>query len=231
LLKGDSARTKEEVLAEIGLGRRLAIVAARRLFDLAELEQPGHRPKDAIVIRGTENMAVQFAPCCRPIPGDPIIAAMKGGQGLIIHTHDCPTLRGHTASGTVKFDPDKWVDVTWDKAINKLFKVDIRMIVTDARGVLAKLAAEISSANSNIVHIRMDDVPRDEKFSTLHFTIDVSHRQHLARVLRQMRQLEEVVRITRVKSGMARDMKADAKSDTKSDAKPDNKSPHKTNEK
>jgi GTP diphosphokinase / guanosine-3',5'-bis(diphosphate) 3'-diphosphatase len=215
LLKGDSARSKEEVLAEIGLGKRLAIVAARRLFDVAELGQPEHKPKDAIVIRGTENMAVQFAVCCRPIPGDPIIAAMKGGQGLIVHTHDCPTLRGYHSSGAAKFDPDKWVDVSWDKAINKLFKVDIRMVVTDARGVLAKLAAEISSANSNIVHIRMDDVPRDEKFSTLQFTIEVSHRQHLAKVLRQMRQLEEVVRITRVKSGQAKDNKSDAKTENK----------------
>ncbi len=211
LLKGDSAHTKEEVLAEIGLGKRLAVVAARRLFDLAELGQPEHKSKGAIMIRGTENMAVQFAPCCRPIPGDPIIAAMKGGQGLIIHTHDCPTLRSTTSSAAFKFDPDKWVDVTWDPAQGRLFKVDIRMDVTDARGVLAKLAAEISGADSNIVHIRMDDLPRDEKFSTLQFTIEVSNRQHLARVLRQMRQLEEVTRITRVKSGLAKDMKTDNK--------------------
>ena len=199
LLKGDSARAKEEVLSEIGLGKRLAVVAARRLFDVAELEQPEHRPKDAIVIRGTENMAVQFASCCHPIPGDPIIAAMKGGQGLIIHTQDCPTLHQVT-HGALKFDPDKWVNVTWDPAIQKMFKVDIRLTVTDARGVLAKLAAEISSAHSNIVHIRMDDMPRDEKFSTLQFTIDVQNRQHLAKVLRQLRQLPEVVRITRTKS-------------------------------
>lgn len=222
LLKGDSANTKEEVLSEIGLGKRLANIAARRLFDLATLEQPQHKPKEAIVIRGTENMAVQFASCCRPIPGDPIIAAMKGGQGLIIHTHDCPTLRGHTTAGVAKFDPDKWVDVAWDPAINKLFKVDIRMLVTDARGVLAKLAAEISSANSNIVHIRMEDAPRDEKFSILNFTIDVNHRQHLARVLRQMRQLEEVVRITRVKSGTSKENKEN-KDSKKSESKADEK--------
>lgn len=191
-------RSKEEVLSEIGLGKRLAIIAARRLFDVAALEQPEHRPKDAIVIRGTENMAVQFASCCHPIPGDPIIAAMKGGQGLIIHTQDCPTLHQVT-NGALKFDPDKWVNVTWDPAIHKMFKVDIRLTVTDARGVLAKLAAEISSAHSNIVHIRMDDFPRDETFSTLQFTIDVLDRSHLAKVLRQMRLLPEVVRITRTK--------------------------------
>ncbi|MFN7220845.1 MAG: RelA/SpoT family protein [Burkholderiales bacterium] len=199
LLKGDSVRTKEEVLAEIGLGKRLAIVAARKLFDIAELGHPEHRPKDAVVIRGTENMAVQFAQCCRPIPGDPIIAQMKGGQGLMVHTHDCPTLRVH---GPFKFDPDRWVDVAWDRSINKLFKVDIRMTVSEARGVLARLAAEIASANSNIVHVRMEEALNDSKYSTLQFTIEVSNRQHLARVLRQMRQLPEVVRISRLKSGL-----------------------------
>jgi GTP diphosphokinase / guanosine-3',5'-bis(diphosphate) 3'-diphosphatase len=195
LLKGDHVRTKEEVLSEIGLGRRLAIVAARKLFDIAELEQPEHKPKDAIVIRGTENMAVQFAACCRPIPGDPIIAQMKGGQGLVVHTHDCPTLH------PFKFDPEKWVEVAWDPAIDKLFKVDIRMTVSEGRGVLAKLAAEIASSHSNIVQIQVDDAKRDSKFSTLQVTLEVSHRQHLARVMRQIRQLQEVVRITRVKSG------------------------------
>jgi GTP pyrophosphokinase len=116
-----------------------------------------------------------------------------------------------------RFDPDKWVDVTWDPAINRLFKVDIRMTVTDARGVLARLAAEIASAQSNIVHIRMDDQLTDAKYSTLQFTIDVQHRQHLARVLRQMRQLPEVVRISRMKSGV------NQKSEHKSSLKPTDK--------
>ncbi|MFM7459352.1 MAG: ACT domain-containing protein, partial [Burkholderiales bacterium] len=212
LLKGDSAKSKEEVLEEIGLGKRLAIVAARKLFDIAVLEQPEHRPKDAIVIRGTENMAVQFAQCCRPIPGDPIIAQMKGGQGLVVHTHDCPSIR---SSGSFKFDPEKWVDVTWDPNIQKLFKVDIHMTVSDARGVLAKLAAEIASADSNITHIRMDAAQADETFSTLQFTIEVSHRQHLARVLRQMRQLPVVTRISRVKSGVNKESKSEHKPNEK----------------
>ena len=92
LLKGDHAKSKEQVLSEIGLGKRLAIVAARKLFAVSELVLPAHKQRDAITIRGTEDMAVQFATCCRPIPGDPILAQIKGGQGLIIHTHDCPAI-------------------------------------------------------------------------------------------------------------------------------------------
>ncbi len=194
LLKGDHLTTREEVLAEIGLGKRLAMVAARKLFALAELESPEHRPRDAITIRGTEDMAIQFAQCCRPIPGDPILAQIKGGQGLIVHTHDCPTVH------PFKFDPEKWVDVQWDPSIDRLFKVDIRIIVTDRRGVLARLAAEIASADSNIVSVQIDESEAaDAKYSTLQFTIDVRHRVHLAHVLQQLRALPEVVRLTRVK--------------------------------
>jgi GTP pyrophosphokinase len=204
LLKGDHAKTKEQVLSEIGLGKRLAIVAARKLFELSELVSPEHKQRDSIVIRGTEDMAVQFAPCCRPIPGDPILAQIKGGQGLVIHTHDCPAIH------PFKFDPEKWVDVQWDPGIDRFFNVDIRITVSDRRGVLAKLAAEIAAADSNIAHVHMGDPnsTADQKYATLQFTLEVKHRMHLAQVMRQLRHMQEVVRITRVKSGAFRDHKA-----------------------
>jgi len=204
LLKGDHAKTKEQVLSEIGLGKRLAIVAARKLFELSELVSPEHKQRDSIVIRGTEDMAVQFASCCRPIPGDPILAQIKGGQGLVIHTHDCPAIH------PFKFDPEKWVDVQWDPGIDRFFNVDIRITVSDRRGVLAKLAAEIAAADSNIAHVHMGDPnsAADQKYATLQFTLEVKHRMHLAQVMRQLRHMQEVVRITRVKSGAFRDHKA-----------------------
>ncbi len=203
LLKGDHVKTREAVLTEIGLGKRLAIVAARKLFAVAELEAAEHRPRDAIIIRGTEDMAVQFAPCCRPIPGDPIIGQIKGGQGLVIHTHDCPAIHPY------KFDPEKWVDVQWDPSIDRLFRVDIRVLVTDRRGVLAKLAAEIASADANIAQVQMDDGPAaDSKYSTVQFTLEVRNRMHLAALIRQLRNLPEVARLSRVKSGLAKELAA-----------------------
>jgi GTP diphosphokinase / guanosine-3',5'-bis(diphosphate) 3'-diphosphatase len=135
---------------------------------------------------------------------------MKGGQGLIIHTHDCPAVH------PFKFDPEKWVDVQWDPAIDRFFKVDIRILVTDRRGVLARLAAEIASADSNIAQVRMDDLEAgDAKYSTLQFTIDVKNRLHLASVMKQLRNLPEVVRLTRLKSGALRDSNKDANKDHK----------------
>ena len=201
LFKGDSAKTKEQVLSEIGLGKRLAIVAARKLFAVADLVSPEHRQRDSITIRGTEDMAVQFAICCRPIPGDPIIGQIKGGQGLVIHTHDCPSIRPY------KFDPEKWIDVQWDPSIDRLFKVDIRVTVIDGRGVLAKLAAEIASTDSNISYVNMEDqmAESENRYTTVGFTLDVRHRMHLASLMRQLRHMPEVVRMARVKSGLSKD--------------------------
>ncbi len=198
MLKGDAVKSKEAVLSEIGLGKRLAAVVARKLFALSELEAPAHQSREALLIRGTEDLAVQFAPCCRPIPGDPILAQMKGGQGLVIHTHDCPNVR------SFRNERDKWLDVQWDPRIDRLFNVDIRVTVTDRRGVLAKIAAEITAADSNIAHVNMGDPNSGgDKYAVLTFTLDVRHRMHLAQVMRQLRKLPEVVRIARVKAAGA----------------------------
>ena len=135
LIKDTTAKSRVEILADIGLGRRLNLVVARQL---ARVGEGGAHPLPStgvITIQGTEGLAVQFAKCCRPIPGDPIIGMIKKGQGLVVHTHDCPTLRkgrGNT---------DEWLDVVWDKHINKPFDVSIKLIVANQRGVLAKIAA------------------------------------------------------------------------------------------
>ena len=92
-------------------------------------------------------MAVQFAQCCRPIPGDPIIGVIKSGQGLLVHTHDCPTLRRGRSSG------EQWLDVAWDKNINRPFDVNIKLLVANQRGVLAKISAAIAEAEANIENI------------------------------------------------------------------------------
>ena len=103
------------------------------------------------MIRGSEGMAVQFASCCRPIPGDPIIGFIKKGQGLVVHTHDCPTaLKSRT-------DPDKWIDVEWAPDTDRIFDVAIRVVAANQRGVLAKVAAAIAEAGSNIDNVSMDE--------------------------------------------------------------------------
>jgi GTP pyrophosphokinase len=191
-LKGDSAKRREEVLADIGLGKRLAVVVAKKLVSTPEAQAAGEGRLDSITLRGTEGLAVQFAPCCRPIPGDPIIAQIKKGQGLVVHTHDCPAIH------PFHFDPEKWVDVQWDAASERLFEVNVRLTAANQRGVLARLAAEISEADSNIDHIETEARP-SPAYTTLLFTVEVRNRMHLAQVFRRLRRIPEVVRISRVK--------------------------------
>jgi GTP diphosphokinase / guanosine-3',5'-bis(diphosphate) 3'-diphosphatase len=188
--KGDAAKTREEVLADIGLGKRLAVVVAKKLvaFDPGE-EAHG---LDSITIRGTEGLAVQFASCCHPIPGDPIIAQIRKGQGLLVHTHDCPAIH------PFHFDPERWVDVQWDSHPERLFDVNARLTAQNTRGVLARLAAEVSEADANIDHIETEQ-RASQAYTTLVFTIQVRNRMHLAHVFRRLRRIPEVVRIQRLK--------------------------------
>jgi len=194
LLRENTGKSRLEVLADIGLGKRLNIVVARQLLAITETtEDRKNAPMGPITVRGTEGMAVQYARCCRPIPGDPIIGLINKGQGLIIHTHDCPVIAKSRA------DTDKWLDVEWDpEAPKKPFDVNIKLIVANQRGVLAKVAAAIADAGSNIDNVSMEEED-GSAYTTMNFTLQVENRIHLANVMRSLRKITEVVRITRMK--------------------------------
>jgi len=192
LVRDVGTKSRREILADIGLGKRLAAIVARKLLLLAEPNQAeGKLPAGSIVIHGSEGMAVQFARCCNPIPGDPITGFIKKGQGLVVHTHDCPT------AAKSRTDPEKWLDVDWAPDTEKMFDVGIRVTVANQRGVLAKVATAIADAGSNIDNVSMDE--ERDLYTTMHFTLQVSDRPHLARVMRSLRRIQEVVRIARAK--------------------------------
>ncbi|MCC6532517.1 MAG: bifunctional (p)ppGpp synthetase/guanosine-3',5'-bis(diphosphate) 3'-pyrophosphohydrolase [Burkholderiales bacterium] len=194
MLKETAAKSSTDILADIGLGKRLAVVVARQLLarGLDDGEAVELRPSGPVVIRGSEGMAVQLAKCCRPIPGDPIIGMITKGHGMIVHTHDCPAL------AKMRLDPDKILDIEWSPDTKKVFDVNIKIMVANQRGVLAKVAAEIAENGSNIENVAMD--PQDgSHYTTMHFTLEVMNRTHLARILRSLRRVPEVMRIARVK--------------------------------
>ncbi len=190
LLRDITAKSRLELFADIGLGKRFAAVVARKLLAASE-QPPAEVNAGPIVIRGSEGMAVQFAKCCRPIPGDPIIGSIKKGQGIVIHTHDCPT------AAKSRTDPDKWLDVEWAPEPARLFDVGIQVAVMNQRGVLAKVAAAIAADGANINGISMDD--DRSPYTNMHFTLQVIDRQHLARIKRGLRRIPEVVRIARAR--------------------------------
>jgi len=191
VVRDGGARSKEELLADVGLGKRLPAVVARRLLKHVDPARD-EALAASVTIRGTEGMAVQLATCCRPIPGDAIVGSIKKGQGLVVHQSDCgASLRSR------KNEPDQWIDVEWDPRTSRLFQAAIKVMVENHRGVLARVASEIAEAASNI-----DSIATEEDralFTTMHFVIEVANRQHLARVMRALRRLPDVKKITRAK--------------------------------
>ncbi len=196
LVKAGGQKSIEEVYSEIGLGKRLPSVVARRLLAREDIshDSPSNM---TLAIHGTEGMAIQLARCCQPIPGDPIIGSIKKGSGLVIHTHDCPVIRKSRST-----EPQKWIDVEWEPEDGKLFDIRIRVEVKNTRGVLAQVAAAIAECGSNIEHVAMDSDP-ECLFTVLNFTIQVAHRNHLATVMRGLRHIPEVTRIVRERGGEA----------------------------
>ncbi len=203
LLRDYAAKNKEEILTDIGLGKRLNVMVAHQLIAMGEEHGERHakhpnKPLGTITIRGTEGMAVQFAQCCRPIPGDPILGFINKDKGLVIHTHDCPSI--------LKFrvDPDKWLDVEWDPDAKRLFKVNLKMAAANKPGMLATIAAAIADAKSNIDNISMEESD-NSTYTNILFTVQVQDRVHLADLMRRLRKIPDVVRISRTKvSGVER---------------------------
>jgi GTP pyrophosphokinase len=197
LISDAQAKDRDEILADIGLGRRLAAVVARQLLLGADGEVAGtERARGAVapvVIRGTEGMAVQMANCCSPIPGDAIVGHMRKDQGLAVHQADCAN-----AQRARRADPERWIDLQWADETSGTFAVNIDIGARNQRGVLGRIAVAIAEADSNILNVHIDD--EDAEIVVIHFKIQVRDRRHLARVVRALRRIKQVTRVLRVRS-------------------------------
>lgn len=200
LMRDYGVITKSEILSEIGLGKRQNVMVAHQLLATTDDHAEKHtklpaKALDTITVRGTEGMAVMFAPCCRPIPGDPILGFINKDKGLVIHTHDCPSVR------KFKLDPDKWLDVEWEPESTRLFKTNLNLTVANQPGMLAKIAAGIADAGSNIDSVSVEEAD-GSAYANLYFTVQVKNRVHLADLMRGLRKIPDVVRINRTKGNV-----------------------------
>ncbi len=200
LARSSGAKSREEILADIGLGKRLAAVVARRFAPdhpliattAAADDEMSSAKLIPIQIHGNEGQGVQLAPCCGPLPGDQIIAGIRIGHGLVVHTAECPVaLRARLK------EPERWVEVAWDEETAKHFSARIDIIAKNERGVLSRIAAEVAQADSNIIHVTM----HDDAMATvvLNLTVQVDSRRHLAQVFRSIRHVPQVKKIIRAK--------------------------------
>ncbi|HUH93242.1 MAG TPA: bifunctional (p)ppGpp synthetase/guanosine-3',5'-bis(diphosphate) 3'-pyrophosphohydrolase [Casimicrobiaceae bacterium] len=197
LMRDYGARSRVEILADIGLGKRLSFVVAQALTRasarVTDDAPSGHARADALQLRGVEGVAIQYSKCCRPIPGDAIVGQFRRGQGLLVHTRDCQTLR----KGRV--DTDQVVDVEWAPEVDGVFEAGVRLLVDDRRGLLARLATEIADAGANIEYLSMER-PDGDRVVNMFFSVQVRDRRHLAHVMRALRRIPEVRRIHRART-------------------------------
>ena len=208
LLRFTGSKTRQELLTDIGLGKRIAHIVAKRLVHL--LADNGQKPdallltrerftahestsQGSITLDGSENASVQFATCCRPIPGDAIVGYLGRGEGLVVHVHDCLV-----AKKLLYKDAERFINVDWSDEPARSFETGVMVTAKNGKGVLAKVAAALAAAEADIVHIDMGSEGAQEDVD-FRFVIGVRDTAHLAVVLRNLSRTTSVMRAERRK--------------------------------
>lgn len=181
-------KSLEALLLDIALGNRVASFTARQMLAAAPATDTQHAPPP-MQLTGGEGTVVSYGSCCLPIPQDPVMGYLVPGKGVTIHRATC--------SHVVRYKraPESCLSVEWSPEVKALFRCRIRVEVTNGRGVLAKVAAAISETETNIAHVEYPE--RDDKLAALLFTIEIADRRNLARVMRRVRRVAEVINIAR----------------------------------
>ncbi len=209
LTRWSGNRNRGELMVDIGLGRKIAIIVAKRLAQL--MRDQGARPdavtltlgryaqdddaakQGVVFVDGSEGASVQLATCCRPIPGDAIVGYLGRGEGLVVHTAEC-----NTGRRLYERDSERWMQVEWAEETSRTFETSIVALVSNGKGVLAQVASAIAGAEADIRHLDMGQEPAAEN-AELRLLISVRDRVHLAEVLRTLRRSPVVLRVWRVK--------------------------------
>ena len=200
LAKEYAAKSQLDILADIGLGKRMSFVVAQALTrsatkgDEAAAASASTTPAKpgALTLRGVEGVAIQYAKCCRPLPGDAIVGQFRRGQGLIVHIRDCASLRKQRVDGS------EIVDVEWAPDVQGVFDAGVRVLVADRRGMLAELATTIGDADANIDTVSMERP--DGGDVAMFFGVQVRDRRHLAHLMRALHRVPDVRRVQRART-------------------------------
>jgi GTP diphosphokinase / guanosine-3',5'-bis(diphosphate) 3'-diphosphatase len=181
----------EDLYASIGLGSRLAPLVARH-FLAGQPHQAGSQESLPLAVEGTEGLVLDYAKCCRPVPGDDIRGLVSVGRGIVIHRLDC-THAQHHRKGAVQ----DWVELVWSEKVAGDYFAELRVQGENKRGVLARVAGQIAAGESSIENVQMAERV-DQQSSDMRFLITVKNRTHLARVMRRIRRLEFIEKVVRV---------------------------------
>lgn len=187
----------DDLLESIGLGMRMAYAVARRLTmapdqneQTSDKANAAHGQEIPVIISGTEGMVLNFARCCHPLPGDPVIGHLSVGKGIVVHRSDCRNIN------ELRSDPDKLIALEWSSEFSGDFPVILRIEMETRRGLVAELAGLVTDADANIERIGIEE--RDLRLTVVNLTLAVRDRVHLASIIKRIRNLPNVGRISRV---------------------------------
>ena len=209
LTRWSGNRTRDDLFTDIGLGRKIATIVAKRMARL--MAEHGSRPdaltltmgryaaddatpsQGLVQVDGEEGASVRLAPCCRPIPGDSIVGYLGRGEGLLVHTMECSV-----GKRLFQRDSEHWMGVDWAEQPTRSFETGVTLLVKNGKGVLAQVAQCVSDSEADITHIDMGNDPAAETTELL-LLISVRDRLHLAEVMRTLKRAPAVQRVARVK--------------------------------
>ena len=184
---------KQELVRDIGLGNLMSVAVARRLVgDIQGLnDEQDSTSSRSLAIKGADGLLVTFAKCCRPIPGDDIIAHVSPGRGLVIHRRECKNVRGY------EDEPGKYFPVQWDNKPDAQFISELRVEMVNHQGALARLTSAIAKTGCNIHGLKTEEIDSNTYYIDVALTIN--DRKHLADVMRNIRKMPQVQRVSRSK--------------------------------
>ena len=206
LLRFTGNRNRADLLMDIGLGKRIASIVAKRIVVL--LGEQGQKPdvllmtrerftahetvsQGAITLDGSENASVVYSRCCRPVPGDEIVGYLGRGEGLAVHRQSCSHARRLQQK-----DSERFIGVEWSEEPVRTFETAIEVTVVNGKGVLARVAGAMASAEADILHVDMgQDSAQDT--ADLRFVLSVRDTPHLEAVLRQLKRTPSVIQAER----------------------------------
>lgn len=178
----------QQLCEEVGLGNQVAPLIVRRLAADLPLSDP--HLVHPLAIQGTEGLVVTYAKCCRPIPGDNVIGFLSAGKGIVVHRENCKNV------AEIYKAPEKYIFIQWAEKVEGEFQVELRVDVLNKRGVLANLANALAEKDANIQDVHIDE--RDSRHNTITFLLNIRNRNHLAKVIRRLREIEIVTRVVRI---------------------------------
>jgi GTP diphosphokinase / guanosine-3',5'-bis(diphosphate) 3'-diphosphatase len=202
-------RSRSELMGDVGMGRKIAHIVAKRIaqtmmehgarpdavmLTMGRYETSDHVPTQGLVtIDGSDRGTIQFATCCRPIPGDDVVGYLGRGEALVVHTVDCSVgKRMHER------DSERWLAVDWSESLTGTFESMVHLTLKNVVGSLATVAQAVGSAEADVTHIDMDEA-RGSDTVQVRLKLAVRDRQHMADVLRNLKRVPQVLQVARPK--------------------------------